>query len=138
MMMNKQEVLLFAPPELLIKRFCQEHSVSETEARERFEETKKFLVLSATNRHNIYSPSEQIDEMWHCFLLNTKYYHEFCRRLGCFVHHQPSEKPQPENYARTRIDLESLFGELNVKYWSEKNGDCDGGSSCDCCPFAEI
>lgn len=130
-----QEALSFSPPDLLIRRFSVDFKVTETEAKERFEETKKFLVLSATNRTNTYSPSKTVDEMWHSFLLSTKDYFEFCKQLGCFVHHQPSEKPQPENYAKTLVDLESMFGELNSTYWSEQNADCDGGSSCDCCPY---
>ncbi len=126
------EVLSFPPPGLLIKRFCSDYGVSETEARERFDETKKFLILAASNITDKYSPSKSVDEMWHSFILHSKDYFSFCQELNCFIHHQPSSQPSPENYLRTRRDLASMFGKLNSRYWSEQDADC---SSCDCCPL---
>lgn len=128
-----EQAATFKAPELLIKKFCGEHGVSETDAKERFEETKKFLILCAANRNNAYSPSNQIDLMWHQFILHTRDYFAFCDRLGTFVHHQPSESRQHDGYELTRRDLKRTFKTLNEKYWGEKSADCDS-SSCDCCP----
>lgn len=132
--MDINEALNFAAPPLLIRRFSQDHTISETEALERFEETKKFLVVAASNPAKAYSPSKKVDEMWHSFLLNTKDYLTFCDRVGSFMHHVPSDEPRPTNYSRTRRDMRRFFGELNSKYWSKQDADC---SSCDCCPFTD-
>ena len=131
-----EQVSKFRPPKLLLDRFCKEYQVSKTEALERFEETKKFLVLSAANPGVSYSPSKIVDEMWHSFILNTRDYLAFCRQLGCFMHHIPSKNPSARKYSRTKRDLRKMFGELNEKYWSNDAADSEG-SSCDCCPFAE-
>ncbi len=133
-MINKQEILQFAAPELLIKRFCQEHQVSETEARERFEETKKFLLLCATNKQVSYSPSLEVDALWHEFILCTKSYFDFCNMAGMYIHHEPSEKPETEAYKRTLKDMKNFYGKLNSAYWADGKasaGHC--GHSCSSC-----
>lgn len=128
--------LSFEAPTLLIKRFCAENQISEVEAEERFHETKKFLVLCANNRCVSYSPSKSVDAMWHQFMLHSRDYFRFCNLIGGYIHHQPSEGPQPECYARTLEDMPKLFNQVNLTYWGEKEADCDGGSvsTCDCCP----
>jgi hypothetical protein len=130
-----QPALSFEPPSLFIQRFCAEHDVCETEALTRFQEAKKFLILCASNRGESYSPSKTVDAMWHQFMLHSRDYFNFCGLVGGYIHHQPSENPQPECYARTIEDMPKLFGEINRTYWGEKAADCDGSiSSCDCCP----
>jgi hypothetical protein len=132
-MVNNQEALMFMPPELLIKRFCQDYQVSETEARERFEEMKKFLFFCANNQDVSYSPSKKIDEMWHQFILHSRTYFDFCKKVGTFLHHEPSEKPEVESYERTLRDMKVFYGSLNTVYWSEGEtsaGHCGHCSSC--------
>lgn len=133
---DSRSALTFEPPGLLIQRFCSEHQVSEAEARERFQETKKFLVLCSTDRAAGFSPSKKVDAMWHQFILHSRDYFRFCELVGGYIHHQPSERRQPEGYAKTLSALRSLFGEPNSAYWDEKIADCDDGSTsaCDCCP----
>lgn len=132
--MEINEILKFTPPVLLIKRFCQEHKVSEREATERFEETKKFLYLCATNKDVNYAPSLEVDEMWHEFILNTKSYFDFCEKAGGYLHHIPSDKSEIESYKRTLRDMKLLYGQLNSRFWLENNasaGHC--GHSCSSC-----
>lgn len=127
--------LSFQPPSLLLKRFATNENVSESETHELFLETKKFLIMCAMNRGKRYSPSPKIDAMWHQFILHTRDYLSFCDALGGFIHHQPAEKPAPEGYSLTRTDMQSLFGDLDQRYWTERSSDCDDcNSSCDCCP----
>lgn len=130
-----QKAIGFEAPALLIKRFCSEHKVSEDEAREGFEETKKFLLLCAKNKGVNYSPSLQVDAMWHQFILHTRDYFTFCDTLGGFVHHQPAEVPTPGSYELTKRDLKRFYGNLNERFWGPKAAsDCDDcSSSCDCC-----
>lgn len=41
-----------------------------------------------------FSPSPLVDIGWHCFILYTREYAEFCERLaGRFIHHAPSDVP---------------------------------------------
>jgi hypothetical protein len=132
-MLNNKEIINFQPPNLLIKRFCEDNQISEIEAKELFEETKKFLVLCALNKEVSYSPSKEIDEMWHQFLLHSKAYHDFCSKVGIFLHHEPSEKSEIEMYARTLKDMEALYGKLNSAYWAPGEtsaGHCGHCSSC--------
>jgi hypothetical protein len=135
-MLNKNAAIDFQPSNLLIMRFIKEYDVSETEARERFQETKKFLLLCSTDRNTAFVPSKKIDVMWHQFILNSRDYFCFCELLGGYVHHQPSEMPQPEGYEKTLEGLRKVFGELNPNYWNEKfaeDEDCSS-SDCSCCP----
>lgn len=133
MLAENQELLEFKPPKLLITNFCQEHQVSEEEATERFEETKKFLYICARRRSESYAPSIKIDEMWHQFILHTTSYFEFCEKAGGYLHHIPSENPEIKFYKRTLKDMKSFYGKLNSVYWSEQNasaGHCGHCSSC--------
>ncbi len=126
--------MAFKAPELLIERFCSEHKVSKEDAHGRFQETKKFLILCATNRQEAYSPSKKVDLMWHQFILHSRDYFRFCKSLGGYIHHQPSEERQPQCYVRTIKDMPKLFGSIDRIYWAE-SADCDDCSStCDCCP----
>jgi len=126
------EALSFVPPQLLIKKFCREYNVSENEAAIRFEETKKFLVLCATNRKTSYSPSKSIDEMWHQFILHSRAYLDFCNKAGMFLHHEPSESSDGEMYQRTLKDMKHLYGTLDSKYWEDQvSANCCG--SCSSC-----
>lgn len=131
-----QTALSFEPPVLLIRRFCYEQNVSEADARERFRETKKFLVLCAANRKAGFSPSKKVDAMWHQFILHSKDYFRFCDLVGGYIHHQPSESRQPEKYTETLNGLKCMFGGIDPNYWEAEAADCDDGSinGCDCCP----
>lgn len=128
-----QEALKFEPPDLLIKRFCREYQISEVETRERFEEVKKFLFFCANNPEVNYSPSKKIDEMWHQFILHSRIYFNFCEKIGFYLHHEPSEKPEIEAYKRTLKDMRAFYGELNTVFWeigSASAGHCGHCSSC--------
>ena len=130
--MNR-ELLKFEPPDLLIRRFCQKYQVSETESRERFEEVKKFLFLCACNKEISYSPSKEVDEMWHQFILHSRIYFNFCDKIGFYLHHEPSEKPETEAYKRTLKDMRVFYGKLNPIYWANDKasaGHCGHCSSC--------
>src|ERR1700749_4504210 len=72
-----QRAMSYEPPTLLINKYCREHEVSEAKARERFEETKKFLVVCASDRSINYSPNEAVDMMWHIFILCSRDYFKF-------------------------------------------------------------
>jgi hypothetical protein len=70
--------------------------------------------------------------MWHCFVLHTIVYNEFCsQHFGQFIHHTPSDGPAKSAYKRTLAELHLLFGKLNPKFWPQgKAGDCSSPSEC--------
>lgn len=134
--MDKRTVraaMSFEPPSLLIKRFCTEQKTSEADARERFREIKKFLLLCAANRGRRYCPSPSIDQMWHAFMLHSRAYFRFCDLLGGFVHHEPSDGHDQASYADTITSLRNVFGKAHPKYWSSKQADCSGCGACSSC-----
>ena len=125
MIVKRQEVLNFKPPRLLIKKFCQDHQVLESEAVERFEETKKFLYLCAKNKGINYAPSIEIDKMWHEFILNTRLYRQYCsNRFGKYVDHLPTSPIAMPTDERSTSN--SLAGE------SFRNSDRERGCRSDC------
>ncbi|MCK9798850.1 hypothetical protein M1B34_14255 [Pseudomonas sp. MAFF 302030] len=79
----------------VVLKFCKEWDVSQTEAEDIFEDTKKFLYLAAHCKADCFSASiyhqfQIIDEMWHSFLQFTDQYADFCEAyLGGFLHHFP-------------------------------------------------
>jgi hypothetical protein len=99
----------------------------------RVEETLKFLNMAAYITGNI-PVSQEIDEVWHYWILQTEQYRDLCAKLngGRFVHHTSNDYEEyvaPEA-ARQGIDLEREtailcsyvlnYGELQaerVKYW---------------------
>ena len=64
-------------------------SVSRAELRIRIEEALKFLNM-ATYCHGSIPVSQEIDEVWHYWILETQEYRKLCRSLqgGKFLHHR--------------------------------------------------
>lgn len=129
----------FAPPDLLIERFAQSHKVPHAEARELFNEMKKFLCIAASFPDMRFAPNKKIDEMWHDFVLFTPDYHRFCKIFGRYIHHVPSG-PHPDsvkqtNYSNTLEKLRVVFGNPDPKYWflPDSDDECSGcwGTDCD-------
>lgn len=52
-------------------------------------ELKAFLLTASTSTVPLRPPSVRVDELWHEFILFTREYHAFCKRLGGYVHHTP-------------------------------------------------
>lgn len=131
-MITNQKALDFEPPHLLIANFCKDFDISETEAIERFEETKKFLILCASKKNSNYAPSKLVDEMWHQFIVYSKSYFQFCLILGAYIHHEPADKPNVKAYLKTLKDMELSYGSLKEQYWRDEfdAGHCGHCSSC--------
>ncbi len=129
---NAEEVMAYQPPPLLIMNFCRKYEVSEPEARQQFEECKKFLIVCAEKPDKTHAPSLIIDEMWHSFVLHTQEYAKFCtQHFSQFIHHSPSDEPAKSAYKRTLTALRLRFGKLNPIYWPQgKAGDCSTPSEC--------
>lgn len=98
------------------------------------EETLKFIAISST-LGGVYAPSLRVDEYWHEMVLNTRLYQDVSERLGTFLHHVPSDKPEHEAYKNTLEAYRAVFGEPKSGYWGpagagECSAACSGGSGC--------
>jgi len=66
---------------------------------------RNFLILCKKHEDVAFSPTQQIDEIWHAHILYTKEYHEMSEKVfGKYLHHQPfheedsKENSQEENH----------------------------------------
>lgn len=76
----------------LIERFQKKLGMSESEAKQLFDDTKLFLLLCAENPKQHFVPTQKIDDGWHNFILYTRDYASFCDNyFGRFLHHQPHD-----------------------------------------------
>lgn len=134
-----EEVMAFQPPALLIARFVRDHGATEEEAREQFEEIKKFLVVCASDRTRSFAPSKRLDNMWHTFVLFTPHYVRFCEMLGGYIHHRPTREVMHEAYANTIEVMPQIFGTINERWWKVRSAadcssNCSGDDYCDDSP----
>jgi hypothetical protein len=99
----------------VIDRFAKDHSVSVEFAELLAHELKRFLVLSVLFSTHNYEMAGPADGLWHTFLIFTKEYHDFCRRLGVpYIHHVPKTKRNKGNssgagYQRFLEDYQLVF-----------------------------
>src|SRR3989344_4875125 len=71
----------------VVARLQRELNITEEEANLLFDDTQRFLYLTATYP-GTWSPPKQVDKGWHEFLMFTRDYAEFCQRyFGHFIHH---------------------------------------------------
>ncbi len=102
---------------------------------ELFEEMKCFLYLCATNE-GAMAPPEDIDEIWHNFILFTGDYAEYCKAtVGTFLHHQPltvAQRAQSDGSMidRTLAAARAAFGDDLSSHWefSKIPGSCGPGT----------
>ena len=100
-----------------------------------FDETLRFLIACGNNPDKALTPSEEIDECWHTFLLYTRIYAEFCHaNIGQFIHHNP--RSQQHLGGVSPVDTYFLMRDQGLEpdedYWlNTTSADCDGGRGCD-------
>ena len=123
----ESEVIGFEPPTLLLDRLVDQYGIDEPEARRKFQETKKFLLLCVSHPEATFAPSTEIDACWHEFLLFSRSYADFCELAGAFVHHEPSTQKDPTAYARTLTGMKKKYGDLDPEIWYES---ADGSDKC--------
>lgn len=101
MLLPLAEVLKYQPSRSVYERFLHAYPMPKEEAELIFEDCQRFLWLVAKkDQERLNDPSVPdifiskgmriIDEMWHCFILYTEFYTNFCHKyLGGFIHHPP-------------------------------------------------
>jgi hypothetical protein len=77
-------------------------------------EFKRYMGLVALGYRGLPVPSQEVDDIWHAFLLFTREYAAFCRKtVGSFVHHIPttsSGKTKLTKNARISRAYRKIFG----------------------------
>jgi hypothetical protein len=92
-------------------------------------EFKRYMGLVALGYRGLPVPNQEVDDIWHAFLLFTREYAIFCRKtVGFFVHHIPtisSKKTKTPKSVRLSRAYRKIFG-LDML----TTGHCNHCSSC--------
>lgn len=97
----------------VVADFCTKYDVSEAEARELFEDVKRWVWACAVADERGISLMIDgrllvLDHMWHTFVLFTRDYHAFCHAIaGRYIHHLPTTRDEA---ARERAEADADFG----------------------------
>lgn len=87
-----------------------------------------YFILVGYNKYynrikSIPMTSNIVDELWHCMLLDTKYYHKFCENyLGFYVHHTPNvmndmkKRPPEEIIKNNQREIDEIIMLSNEIY----------------------
>jgi hypothetical protein len=106
-------------------RLACEYGWSHEKARDAIGEYKKFIYLICVSASPL-TPSEVVDQVWHCHVLDTRsYWTGLCEGvLGRPIHHDPTEGGGArtyhvlDQYAETRSVYESEFGRTPpAEFW---------------------
>ena len=117
--------------EELAERIARKYELSRAEAEVRFVEVKKFLIVCASMPEPC-KPPQELDLIWHEFILHTRDYAQFCDKfLGRFIHHNPTEKPHLASQDQMFRVARSLFGEIEERLWIAPDR-VTHDSNCDC------
>ena len=88
---SSRDAALDYPIDDIRHRYQQAYNVSASIASLRERELKRYLFIAAKNPDVSLPIAGVLDPFWHEFLLDTRSYLTFCRRLGAdFVHHVPN------------------------------------------------
>ncbi len=106
-------------------------------------EALRYLTLSVLHPDKqLPMFSKHVDEYWHTFILFTREYFTFCKRLGVpYIHHQPNVDKSKPKQGQTLCDFariyEQTFGEKLPEVWLRGKKqfctDDDCGSGCSIC-----
>lgn len=113
-----QSILEMPPPAGdFIDRFVEGSDATPSFAQELFVETKKFLMLCASEPTIGFTPSFCVHNMWQHFMLWPVEYRQFCETVG-----------QPAGFRR-RVRSESCaaYYEMTRQRLAEVFGECDNG-----------
>ena len=106
----------------LIEKLLKDRVVDTAdEAHALFTEVKRYLVLNHVDRTKTWKMySLRVDEAWHQFVLFTVEYVGFCDRyFGHYVHHAPSNAPDPGFGARAPAATFAEFGDRYREMFGE-------------------
>ena len=115
------------------ERIAKEGSIAEHRIEAAVTEFRRYMALIALGCEDLGMHSEEVDEVWHSFILFTREYSEFCTRAcGQMIHHRPNTSARPQlpesSVPEFKEGYEKFFGPL-PQVWSSNSklaaGDCD-------------
>jgi hypothetical protein len=126
------------PPHLfdrLVSRIVTDEKLDRALAQRVVDQALAFLAACAdsSNREPL-APSELVDLGWHTFILYTRDYREFCRRIaGRFIDHAPTDEHDPAasgeaahaTLLRTTRAIEKAGFTLDAELWPAVSGKCN-------------
>lgn len=108
--------MLFETDTTLLSRIVKFTNFSREEVYEIWKEFIKYLFVKSFNPDKYISPSYEVDLLWHCFIIHTQLYTEFCNNhFWCYIHHRPLPYTIPLD--TTKSLMLDIFWEINEKYW---------------------
>lgn len=124
-----------------VKDRCQKkYSYSDEKINLLVDEFKKYIALCILFPNTqLEMFSEDVDNVWHEFILFTQQYHKFCNTYsGKYIHHSPhidNDMPTPDeiiNKSRTFIQYyKQTFNEEPPSHiWKFENNRCTGCAKC--------
>lgn len=105
------------PMDHIIKRYMSDYNLTQDVAKDHEREIKRFLLICALKPRAKLGFFGPVDELWHCFMLFSEDYFQFCEAVaGKYIHHRPETASEPQGetidgYATMLAEYESLFGE---------------------------
>jgi hypothetical protein len=129
------------PMDHVLARYKEEHKVADDMGKKHETELKRYLVLCSLypdSQLNMFS--NEVDNLWHTFIIFTKDYEAFCNKIANrFIHHVPfTEETRKQN------DAEGAYKEFMYKYtvvfnetpsekvWNVVNADACSGADYKC------
>ena len=114
----------------LLARHLRDNGGTREDVERCFLAMKQFLVVCSVvpGQKVAY---QDVDELWHTFLLFTRDYQNFCEEyLGRFIHHDPNGGFPTGTYETTRELAKEMFSPIDEHFWAKETRiDCSGGSS---------
>jgi len=98
------------------------YGLEQTVAEDHFQEMLKFLCIARFDKD--VTPSEQLDEMWHAMIIQTKGYEVLCSELGEFIHHSTTDRPQKSCYRNAIDHYKREFGQVHPIWTTPKMHQC--------------
>ncbi|MEV6641653.1 hypothetical protein [Amycolatopsis sp. NPDC051371] len=120
----------------LVDRIVAQESTTREFAERVMEQALAFLYACAGDRDEPLSPSATVDIGWHVFILYTKEYADFCRRVaGRFIHHVPNDcrtaGDPGDEMSRTVAAIAATGLTVDPELWLTLTAQCnDGDDGC--------
>jgi hypothetical protein len=122
-----KDTIMRYPMTHILKRCQQDHDYSADDMIILETELKKYFILAALKKGPLGMYSNDVDNLWHTFILFTQDYAEFCDQcIGYFLHHVPEvdedhnekERENTQNNFRAFIEqYTATFGDEVHPIW---------------------
>jgi len=87
-------------------------------------ELERYFCLRLLCPNTVMSPSRQVDDAWHCYILMTKQYRKFCDdTFGEYLDHEPGVR-EFQTTLRVLEEFKDLtvreYGEVDLDAWADR------------------